>query len=164
MMKEQLKKWLPDILAIVLFVVISFAYFFRLSWMEELLHKMTTLPSLVQVRKQANTKETTGKPLVGQTVCLVVCLIIRLHRATIHSMIENCPQYLSTIPSQLCLVGIHHDVWILHFDACHENVGLALHFGCNIWAFSSYFFIIITAGHIWKFVTFWHTFHQQLQE
>ena len=37
--------------------------------------------------------------------------------------------------------------------ACIRFLGLAGFIGAVLWAFSSYFFIIIAAGHIWKFVT-----------
>ena len=154
MMKEQLKKWLPDILAIVLFVVISFAYFFPAVMDGRIIAQNDNVAFIGAGQEASQYKETTGETT-------------RWTNSLFGGMpnYQTSPSYNSTntlktvsniyrlyLPNYVWLVFIMMFGFYILMRAMKMSVWLSI-LGAIIWAFSSYFFIIITAGHIWKFVT-----------
>ncbi len=153
-MKEQLKKWLPDILAIVLFVVISFAYFFPAVMDGRIIAQNDNVAFIGAGQEASQYKETTGETT-------------RWTNSLFGGMpnYQTSPSYNSTntlktvsniyrlyLPNYVWLVFIMMFGFYILMRAMKMSVWLSI-LGAIIWAFSSYFFIIITAGHIWKFVT-----------
>lgn len=51
------------------------------------------------------------------------------------------------------MAHIYHDARVLYPAKGIRHTGMARGLGGIIWGFSSYFFILIAAGHIWKFIT-----------
>ena len=153
-MNKHIKLILPDVVAIVIFVVISLAYFF---------------PAALEGRVVAQHDAVAG---IGSGIEMQEYLQRTGERTRWTNSIfggmptyQMAPSYDST--NVLRTVGdIYHlylpgNVWMVFImmlgfyillRAFDFKVWLAS-VGAIVWAFSSYFFIIIAAGHIWKFVT-----------
>lgn len=149
-----MKKILPDILAIVLFAVLSFAYFFPADVEGRILFQHDTAAGAGAGHEAAVYYEQTGERT-------------RWTNALFGGMptYQISPSYDSVKPLQwvqkayqLFLPTYVHLTFILMLGfyillrAFGVSVGLSA-LGGILWAFSSYFFILISAGHIWKFIT-----------
>jgi hypothetical protein len=150
-MNNTLKKCLPDILAVILFAIIAFVYFMPADLDGRILYRHDSSAGRGAGEESIEYKQKTGK----QT------------RWT-NSIFSGMPTYQMSpsYDSQKLLKGAE-DVYHLWLP---ENVWLVFAYllgfyillrafdfrqylavlGSIIWAFSSYFFIIIAAGHIWK--------------
>ena len=120
-----LKKLLPDVAAIVLFVVLSFAYFYPAVFEGRILAQHDAVAGIGAGREHQEYHQEHGK----------------VTRWT-NSLFSGMPTYQ---------LAPGYEFYIL-LRAFNFKVWMAA-LGAIIWAFSSYFFIIIAAGHIWKFVT-----------
>lgn len=153
-MKDQFKKWLPDIIAIVLFAIISFAYFFPAVLDGRVIAQHDNVAFLGAGEEANQFKEQTGETT-------------RWTNSLFGGMptYQTSPSYNSTntlktiadiyrlyLPNYVWLVFIMLLGFYILMRALKLNAWLSF-MGAIFWAFSSYFFIIITAGHIWKFVT-----------
>lgn len=153
-MKDTLKKILPDLIVVLLFAVISFVYFF---------------PAAIEGRVlfQHDSRESVGSGVESQEYYQRTGERTRWTNSIFGGMptYQMSPSYNSTRPiaflEQVYHLFLPKYVWyvfvmLLGFyillRAFNFSVWLAS-LGAIIWAFSSYFFIIISAGHIWKFVT-----------
>ncbi len=145
------KQWLPDVLAVALFAVISFAYFFPADIEGRILYQHDASAGRGAGQEAAEYKQRTGE----QT---------RWSNSTFSGMptYQYSPSYQSTSILSQAMKAYHlwlpEAVWyvfayLLGFyimlRAFNYRHSLAV-LGSVIWAFSSYFFIIIAAGHIWK--------------
>ncbi len=146
-----LKKCLPDILAIALFVVIAFAYFFVPVTQGKVLFRHDSQAGVGAGQEQKEYYERTGERT-------------RWTNATFSGMptYQTSPSYQSAdsissimnayslwLPDNVIylfayLLGFY--ILLRAFDFRQSLAAL----GSVIWAFSSYFLIIIAAGHIWK--------------
>ena len=150
---ETLKKSLPDLLAVLLFAVISFVYFMPADLEGRILfrHDASAGQGLGQEAKAY--RERTGERT-------------RWSNSAFGGMptYQTSPSYNSTdVLSKVETVyhlGLPENVWyvfayLLGFyillRAFDFRQYLAV-LGSVVWAFSSYFFIIIAAGHIWKVI------------
>lgn len=148
---ETWKKWLPDVLAVVLFTLISFAYFFPADIEGKILYRHDSAASKGLGREMAEYKAQTGE-------------VTRWMNSVFSGMptYQSAPEYTSTKGVQGALSVYHlflpENVWyvfayLLGFyillRAFDFRQSLAV-LGSIIWAFSTYFLIIIAAGHIWK--------------
>lgn len=148
---ETLKKCLPDLLAVVLFAVISFVYFMPADIEGRILYRHDASAGRGAGQEAKEYREKTGERT-------------RWSNATFSGMptYQTAPSYDSTdLLGKLGTVyhlGLPENVWyvfayLLGFyillRAFDFRQYLAV-LGSVIWAFSSYFFIIIAAGHIWK--------------
>lgn len=148
---ETWKKWLPDVLAVVLFALISFAYFFPADIEGNILYRHDSAASKGLGREMAEYKAQTGE-------------VTRWMNSVFSGMptYQSAPEYTSTKGVQGALSVYHlflpENVWyvfayLLGFyillRAFDFRQSLAV-LGSIIWAFSTYFLIIIAAGHIWK--------------
>jgi len=148
---EKLKRFLPDIIAIVLFAVLSFAYFFPADVENRILYQ----------------EDHSGTKGFGQDIQEFRNRTGKTSRWT-NSAFGGMPTYQSapSYSSQTALnqvIKAYHlwlpqYVWYLFvyflgfyilLRAFDFRQSLAV-LGSIIWAFSSYFLIIIAAGHIWK--------------
>ena len=145
------KTYLPDIVAVVLFAVISFAYFFPADTEGRILYQHDASAGRGAGQELNEFKEQTGKSS-------------RWTNALFSGMptYQMAPSYKSTTVLSYATKAYHlwmpEYVWYLFayllgffillraFDFRHSLAVL----GSIIWAFSSYFLIIIAAGHIWK--------------
>ena len=149
-----MKNWkiiLPDLLAVVLFVLISFAYFFPADIEGRILYRHDASAGVGLGQEAKVFKETTGKTT-------------RWTNSAFSGMptYQSAPSYNSTTTLGHLVKGYHlwlpENVWFLFayllgfyillraFDFRQWMAAL----GAVAWAFSSYFLIIIAAGHIWK--------------
>lgn len=148
---ETWKKWLPDVVAVVLFALISFAYFFPADIEGKILYRHDSAASKGLGREMAEYKAQTGE-------------VTRWMNSVFSGMptYQSAPEYTSTKGVQGALSVYHlflpENVWyvfayLLGFyillRAFDFRQSLAV-LGSIIWAFSTYFLIIIAAGHIWK--------------
>ena len=148
---KTLKKCLPDILAIALFAIISFVYFMPADLEGRILYQHDSSAGRGLGHETQLFKEKTGEQS-------------RWTNAVFGGMptYQSAPSYTSTNVLQKAVtvyhLGLPEYVWyvfayLLGFyillRAFDFRQYLAV-LGSVIWAFSSYFFIIIAAGHIWK--------------
>ena len=142
---------MPDVVAVVLFALISFAYFFPADIEGKILYRHDSAASKGLGREMAEYKAQTGE-------------VTRWMNSVFSGMptYQSAPEYTSTKGVQGALSVYHlflpENVWyvfayLLGFyillRAFDFRQSLAV-LGSIIWAFSTYFLIIIAAGHIWK--------------
>ena len=148
---KALKEYLPDLLVVIIFAVISFAYFFPADVDGRILYRHDSSAGRGAGQETAEYHERTGK-------------VSRWTNATFSGMptYQTAPSYKSVSVLNQAVKAYHlwlpENVWyvfayLLGFyillRAYDFRRALAV-LGSIIWAFSSYFFIIIAAGHIWK--------------
>ena len=148
---KALKEYLPDLLVVIIFAVISFAYFFPADVEGRILYRHDASAGRGAGQETAEYHERTGK-------------VSRWTNATFSGMptYQTAPSYKSVSVLNQAVKAYHlwlpENVWyvfayLLGFyillRAYDFRRALAV-LGSIIWAFSSYFFIIIAAGHIWK--------------
>ena len=148
---KALKEYLPDLLVVIIFAVISFAYFFPADVDGRILYRHDVSAGRGAGQETAEYHERTGK-------------VSRWTNATFSGMptYQTAPSYKSVSVLNQAVKAYHlwlpENVWyvfayLLGFyillRAYDFRRALAV-LGSIIWAFSSYFFIIIAAGHIWK--------------
>lgn len=145
------KRCLPDILAVVLFAVISFAYFFPADIEGKILFQHDSSASKGLGREIGEHREKTGE-------------VTRWMNSVFSGMptYQTSPSYTSTNSLAEVMKAYHlflpENVWFVFayllgfyillraFDFRQSLAAL----GSIMWAFSSYFLIIIAAGHLWK--------------
>ena len=148
---ERIKTYWPDLLVVVLFAVISFAYFFPADLDGRILYRHDASAGRGAGQEVSEYHERTGK-------------VSRWTNATFSGMptYQTAPSYQSTGVLNQVMKAYHlwlpENVWYVFayllgfyillraFDFRWYLAAL----GAIVWAFSSYFFIIIAAGHIWK--------------
>ena len=149
-----MKKFLPDLIAILAFIVISFIYFFPAITEDRILFQHDTVAGAGAGQEAKEYYERTGERT-------------RWTNALFGGMptYQMSPSYDSTEPLTFVQKVYHlflpNYVWLtfimmLGFYILLRAFGIPAWLaglGGIIWAFSSYFFILIAAGHIWKFIT-----------
>lgn len=148
------KKILPDVIVIVLFAIISYAYFYPAISDGRILAQHDAVAGIGAGEESREYYEKNGErtrwtnsifggmptyqmaPSYNSTDSLNKV-------ATVYHL--NLPQYVWYV--FIMLLGFY--ILLRAFDFKVWLAGL----GAVIWAFSSYFFIIIAAGHIWKLLT-----------
>lgn len=148
---KTLKKCLPDILAVILFIVLSVAYFAPADFEGRILFQHDSAAGIGAGREAQQYHEKTGKTT-------------RWTNALFGGMptYQTAPSYSSNTILNKAISFYHlwlpDYVWFLFayllgfyilLRAFDFKQYLAV-FGSIIWAFSSYFLIIIAAGHLWK--------------
>ena len=149
-----MKKFLPDLIAILAFIVISFIYFFPAITEDRILFQHDTVAGAGAGQEAKEYYEKTGERT-------------RWTNALFGGMptYQMSPSYDSTEPLTFVQKVYHlflpNYVWLtfimmLGFYILLRAFGIPAWLaglGGIMWAFSSYFFILISAGHIWKFIT-----------
>ena len=148
---KTIKKILPEVLVLVFFALISFAYFFPADIEGKILYRHDSSAGVGAGQEQMQYRERTGK-------------MTRWTNSLFSGMptYQMAPSYSSTKPLVQAVNAYHlwlpENVWYVFvyllgfyilmraFDFRRWMAVL----GAIVWAFSSYFFIIIAAGHIWK--------------
>lgn len=145
------RQYLPDVLAVIFFAVISFAYFFPADIDGKILYRHDASAGRGAGQEAGEYRARTGE-------------VTRWTNALFGGMptYQSSPVYKSTDGLSAVIKAYHlwlpENVWyvfayLLGFyillRAFDFRRSLAV-LGSVIWAFSSYFFIIIAAGHIWK--------------
>ena len=145
------KQWLPDAVAVVIFALVSFAYFFPADTEGRILYRHDSSAGRGAGQEALEYYQRTGERT-------------RWTNSTFSGMptYQTAPSYRSTEGLSVVEKAYHlwlpENVWYVFayllgfyillraFDFRQTLAAL----GAIIWAFSSYFFIIIAAGHIWK--------------
>ncbi len=150
-MIKSLKQWLPDILVVVMFAVISFAYFFPADFEGRILYRHDSSAGRGAGQEASEYYQRTGE-------------VTRWTNALFSGMptYQTAPSYSSTnllgkaedfyhlwLPENVWYVFAYLLGFYILLRAFDFRWYLAM-LGSVVWAFSSYFFIIIAAGHIWK--------------
>ncbi len=145
------KQWLPELLVVVLFALISFAYFFPADTQGRILFQHDSSAGRGLGHESTEYYERTGK----QT---------RWTNSVFSGMptYQLSPSYSSTDGLGNIMKAYHmwlpENVWFIFayllgfyilLRAFDFRRSLAV-LGSILWAFSSYFLIIIAAGHLWK--------------
>ena len=146
-----LKRWLPDVVVVVLFALVSFAYFFPADIEGRILYRHDSSAGVGAGQEASEYQHRTGEKT-------------RWTNALFSGMptYQLAPSYDSQKPLEQAIKAYHlwlpENVWYLFvyllgfyillraFDFRSYLAGL----GSVLWAFSTYFLIIIAAGHIWK--------------
>lgn len=149
-----IKKILPDLIAVLAFVLISFAYFFPADMEGRILFQHDTAAGAGAGQEAKEHYEQTGERT-------------RWTNSLFGGMptYQIAPSYDSTVPLQwtqkiyqlflptyvnltfILMLGFYILLRVFGIPAWLAGLGGIM------WAFSSYFFILISAGHIWKFIT-----------
>ena len=148
------KKYLPDLLAIIAFVLSSFMYFAPAIMDGRVLAQHDSQAAVGQGQEQREFMEKHGE-----------------RTRWINSMFGGMPTYQMTptyastlpqdaakkvyalfLPNYMYLIFIMLLGFYILMRAFKANP-LVSALGAILWTFSSYYFIIIAAGHIWKFIT-----------
>ena len=150
-MQSSIKKCLPDVLAVLLFVVLAFAYFFPADIEGRILYRHDASAGRGAGQEGIEYLEKTGERS-------------RWTNALFGGMptYQMAPSYGSTDLLTKAIYAYHlwlpENVWfvfayLLGFYILLRAFDFRQHLaalGSIIWAFSTYFLIIIAAGHIWK--------------
>ncbi|MBQ8487199.1 MAG: YfhO family protein [Prevotella sp.] len=146
-----LKKWLPDVVVVLLFALVAFAYFFPADIEGRILYRHDSSAGRGSGQEQAVYRQRTGERT-------------RWTNALFSGMptYQMAPAYKSTDTLTTAIDAYHlwlpENVWYVFayllgfyillraFDFRWYLAAL----GSVMWAFSTYFLIIIAAGHIWK--------------
>ena len=148
---ELVKRYFPDVLVVLLFVAISFAYFYPADIEGRILYRHDSSAGRGMGEEGRQYKERTGE-------------ITRWTNSTFSGMptYQTAPSYDSTTSMSKVMDAYHlwlpENVWyvfayLLGFYILLRAFDFRWYLatlGAIVWAFSSYFLIIIAAGHIWK--------------
>ena len=148
---NEMKKWLPDVLAVLLFAVLAFAYFFPADIEGRILYRHDASAGRGAGQEAMEYYQRTGERT-------------RWTNALFSGMptYQMSPSYNSTYNLTVLTNAYHlwlpENVWyvfayLLGFYILLRAFDFRQHLavlGSIIWAFSTYFLIIIAAGHIWK--------------
>ena len=148
------KRLIPDVIAIVFFAVISFVYFCPAVTQGRILSQHDSVAGIGAGQEHSEYHQRTGK-------------ITRWTNSVFGGMptYQLAPSYESTnllhqiadlyhlyLPTYVWYVFVMLLGFYILLRAFNFKVWMSA-LGAIIWAFSSYFFIIIAAGHIWKLMT-----------
>ena len=153
-MNKHFKLILPDVIAVVAFVVLSLAYFFPAVLEGRVLAQHDAVAGIGAGIEMQEYQQRTGERTRWTNVLFGGMPTYQM-----------APSYDSTdllktvgdlyhlyLPGSVWLVFIMLLGFYILLRAFDFRVWIAA-LGAVLWAFSSYFFILISAGHIWKFIT-----------
>lgn len=146
-----LKKFIPDVLIVLLFATISFTYFYPADIEGRILYRHDSSAGKGMGEESRQYKERTGETT-------------RWTNSVFGGMptYQTAPSYDSSTTLSHALNAYHlwlpENVWyvfvyLLGFYILLRSFDFRWYLatlGAIVWAFSSYFFIIIAAGHLWK--------------
>ena len=148
------KRILPDVIAILVFAVISFAYFCPAVTEGRILSQHDSVAGIGAGQESKEYMEQTGERTRWTNSIFGGMPTYQMSPSYDSTDwlkgIENLYHlYLPTYVWYVFVMLLGFYILLRAFDFKVWMAGL----GAIIWAFSSYFFIIIAAGHIWKFIT-----------
>ena len=148
------RKTLPDVVAILLFVVISFAYFFPAVTEGRILAQHDAVAGIGSGQESKEYLEKTGERTRWTNSIFGGMPTYQMSpsydsTATLSFLSKVYHLYLPAYVGYIFALLLGFYILLRAFDF---KVWMAA-LGAVIWAFSSYFFIILAAGHIWKLVT-----------
>ena len=149
-----IKKLIPDMVAILVFAVISFAYFCPAVTEGRILSQHDSVAGIGAGQEGKEYLERTGERTRWTNSIFggmpTYQMAPSYDSTDLLKGIENL--YHLYLPTYVWYVFVMFLGFYILLRAFNFKVWMA-GLGAIIWAFSSYFFIIIAAGHIWKFIT-----------
>ncbi|EJX11202.1 hypothetical protein, membrane [gut metagenome] len=149
-----LKRILPDIVVVIFFAILSFAYFFPAVTEGRILSQHDSVAGIGAGEEAKEYRERTGERTRWTNSIFGGMPTYQLSPSydstEVLKGVERC--YHLFLPEYVWYVFVMLLGFYLLLRAFDFRVWLAA-LGAILWAFSSYFFIIIAAGHIWKFIT-----------
>ena len=151
MYMKLLKQWLPDVLVVLLFAVLAFAYFFPADMEGRILFRHDSSAGVGAAQESSEYLHRTGERTRWTNTLFSGMPTYQLspsyNSTTTLSVAENA--YHLWLPENVWflfayLLGFY--ILLRAFDFRWHLAAL----GSVMWAFSTYFLIIIAAGHIWK--------------
>ena len=148
------KRLIPDMVAVLVFAVISFAYFFPAVTEGRILSQHDSVAGIGAGQESKEYMEQTGERTRWTNSIFGGMPTYQMspsyESTDLLKGVENLYHlYLPTYVWYVFVMLLGFYILLRAFDFKVWMAGL----GAIIWAFSSYFFIIIAAGHIWKFIT-----------
>ena len=149
-----MKKLLPDLIAILAFVLLSFAYFFPADIENRILFQHDTAAGAGAGQEVKEYYEQTGERSRWTNSLFGGMPMYQIDPSydSTKSLQWVQKAYQLFLPDYVCLTFM----LMLGFYILLRVFGIPVWLaglGGIMWAFSSYFFILISAGHIWKFIT-----------
>ena len=149
-----LKRILPDVVAILIFAVISFAYFCPAVTEGRILSQHDSVAGIGAGQEGKEYLERTGERTRWTNSIFggmpTYQMAPSYDSTDLLKSVENL--YHLYLPTYVWYVFVMLLGFYILLRAFNFKVWMAS-LGAIIWAFSSYFFIIIAAGHIWKLIT-----------
>lgn len=152
---KSFKKFLPDLIAIAAFIVLSFIYFVPAVLDGRVVVQHDSLAAIGQGQEQRDYMERHDGKRTRWNLSMFSGMPSYQMSPTYDS---SKPQdavkkvYSLFLPNYVQLLFIMLLGFYILMRAFRASPLLSA-LGAVVWAFSSYFFILIAAGHIWKFVT-----------
>ena len=148
------KRLIPDMVAVVVFAVISFVYFCPAVTEGRILSQHDSVAGIGAGQESKEYLERTGERTRWTNSIFGGMPTYQMspsyESTDMLKGIENLYHlYLPTYVWYVFVMLLGFYILLRAFDFRAWMAAL----GAIIWAFSSYFFIIIAAGHIWKFIT-----------
>ncbi len=145
------KQCLPDVLAVLLFAVLSFAYFFPADIEGRILYRHDSSAGRGMGQEQSEYLERTGERTrwTNSLFCGMPTYQIAPSYNSDKVIGGVSKAFHLWLPENVWYVFVYMLGFYILLRAFDFRQHLAV-LGSVIWAFSSYFFIIIAAGHIWK--------------
>ena len=153
----QMKRLIPDLVAVLAFIILSFAYFFPAVIENRILFQHDTSAGAGAGQEIKMYREETGErsrwtnALFGG---MPTYQISPTYDST-QSLRAAEKVYQFFLPQYVWLTFVMMFGFYILLRAFGFSAWLA-GLGGILWAFSSYFYILISAGHIWKFITLAH--------
>jgi len=146
-----MKKYLPDVLAVILFAVIAFVYFMPADLDGRILYRHDSSAGKGAGMEAAAYHEKTGEVTRWTNSIFSGMPTYQMAPSyksqTVLSKLKEA--YHLWLPDNVWYVFVYLLGFYILLRAFDFRQYLAV-LGAIIWAFSSYFFIIIAAGHLWK--------------
>ena len=148
-----LKRFLPDALVILLFAVISFAYFFPADTEGRILYRHDSQAGRGAGVEQQEYYQRTGERTrwTNSLFCGMPTYQMAPSYKSQQVLNDVADVYHLWLPENVWYVFVYLLGFYILLRAFDFRRHLAV-LGSIVWAFSSYFFIIIAAGHIWKVI------------
>jgi Bacterial membrane protein YfhO. len=149
------KKFLPDLIVIAAFILISFIYFAPAVMEGRVIAQHDSLAAIGQGQEQRDYMERHDGKRTRWNISMFSGMPSYQMSPTYDS---SKPQdvakraYQLFLPNYVALVFIMLLGFYILMRALRASPLISA-LGAVVWAFSSYFFILIAAGHIWKFIT-----------
>ncbi len=148
---EIVKKWLPDVVAVLLFAIVAFAYFFPADIEGRILYRHDSSAGRGAGQEQSEYYNKTGERTRWTNALFSGMPTFQLapsyESTDVLSKAENA--YHLWLPENVWYVFAYLLGFYILLRAFDFRWYLAA-MGSILWAFSTYFLIIIAAGHIWK--------------
>lgn len=150
-----LRKIVPDLIAILLFILISFLYFAPAVMEGRVIAQHDSLAAIGQGQEQRDYMERHNGERTRWNISMFSGMPSYQMSPTYHSAkAQDLAKraYSLFLPNYVYLIFILLLGFYILMRALRASPMVSA-LGAVAWAFSSYFFILIAAGHIWKFIT-----------